>query len=212
MKTLQLCFFLVLTTFSFSQDWSTENYKYGEMYQGFIVTLDGEKIHGHIKYQNRVKMQDEIVFYRDIEDLDTKKRYRPKDLLEYQVADKYYHTLTNYGSKVGFTPKSALVKEEGCINVYVWYERSDEYNMLVQTEEEENEDFGDRKFPETIVIKEADKVEAFAMDDLKVDFAKNFSKMLSKNKDIAFNVKKSKPGYDFANLLNIIKEYNESCK
>lgn len=208
----QLLLSLLISAVSFAQDWSNETYQYGELYKGFIVLKDGEKVHGHIKYQNRVKMQDEIVFYRDKDVPATKKRYYPKDLIEYQVGDKYYHCLANYGSKVGFTPKAVLVVNDGCLVQYVYYERSAEYNKLVQSEEEESEEYGDRMFPETKLIRVKSSDEVFKVDELQIDFEQSMAKLVKSNKELANRIKQKVSGYTYDRLDHIIEEFNNECK
>lgn len=195
----------------FAQDWSTDNFSYGELYEGFVVLKDGEKIHGHIKYQNRVKMQDEIVFYRDKDVPGTKKRYYPKDLVEYQVGDKYYHCLDNYGSKVGFTPKAVLVRSDGCLIEYVYYERSSEYNKLVQTDDEDGEEYGSRMYPETTLLREKGSSEVVKAEDLRDDFGKLMSKLVKSNKELALRVKNGESAYTFDRLKYIVEEFNREC-
>lgn len=195
-----------------SQDWNSSDYTYGELYEGFIVLKDGEKIAGHIKYQNRVKMQDEIVFFRDKDVPGTKKRYYPKELIEYQVGDKYYHVLENYGSKVGFTPKAVLVRNAGCLITYVYYERSAEYNKLVQGDEEEGEEFGDRKYPETLLVKEKGTAEIYKVEDIQPEFDKVMSKLVRSNKELSNRVKQKVSGYTYDRFDHIVEEFNNECK
>lgn len=210
MKNL-LLIFLLLTSWGYSQDWSTDTYQYGELYEGFIVLKDGEKVYGHIKYQNRVKMQDEIVFYRDKDDPGTKKRYYPKDLVEYQVGDKYYHSLNNYGSKVGFTPKAVLVRNNGCLITYVFYERSSEYNKLVQGDEEDKEELANRKYPETLLVREHDSEEIYKVEELQEGFDKIMSKLVKSNKELASRIKQKVSGYTYDRFDHIVEEFNNEC-
>ncbi len=210
MKNL-LPIFLFLTSLGYAQDWSTDTYQYGELYEGFIVLQDGEKIHGHIKYQNRVKMQDEIVFYRDKDVAGTKKRYYPKDLVEYQVGDKYYHCLSNYGSKVGFSPKAVLVRNDGCLMTYVYYERSSEYNKLVQGNEEESDEFGDRKYPETLLIRERGSEEIYKVEEMQEEFDKLMSKLVRSNKELSNRIKQKVSGYTYDRFDHIVEEFNNEC-
>jgi hypothetical protein len=208
---LSLLLFLLLTFTGHAQDWHSNEYTYGELYKGYIILKDGEKIAGHIKYQNRVKMQDEIVFYRDKDLPETKTRYYPKELLEYQVGDKYYHVLDNYGSKVGFTPKAVLVINEGCLISYVYYERSAEYNKLVQGEDEESEEWADRKYPKTRLVKEKGSSEIYKVDDMQAEFDKIMSKLVRSNKELSNRVKQKVSGYTYDRFDHIVEEFNNEC-
>ena len=59
-----LLLFLLLNSSAYAQDWSTDTYKYGEQYPGYVINLNGKKIEGFVKLRNRFVMQDEVIFYK----------------------------------------------------------------------------------------------------------------------------------------------------
>lgn len=195
-----------------AQDWSNETYTYGELYEGFIVTKDGERTSGWIKYRNRYVMQHEIIFYRDIEDLTTKKRYKPTDLKEYGVADKVYHIMYYSGRTVEASEKAVLLKEEGCIAHYIWYDRADGYNRLLQGDNESDEDFAKRKFPETEVIWKKGDQSGHEMNEFDEKFNRTFSKIVRDYPDLATKVRTNSQGYRRQDADSIIEEYNKWCE
>lgn len=214
MKQIALSFALIFCSFSlFAQDWTTGTYKYNEQYEGYVVTLDGEKIGGFIKYRNRYVMQNEIIFYSEKGNSSTKKKYYPKDLKEYKVGDKLYHCFKLSGAISGRDVKANLVKnEEGCIREYVTYERASGYNTLKKKPGESDEAFGNRKFPSTAVYyKDGDE---FGVDRkyFSDNFPKKMATYVSGNKALAKKIKSKTDGYKEGNFKKIIAEYNEGCK
>jgi hypothetical protein len=99
-----------------AQDWSTDKYQYDELYPGYVIKADGEKIAGFIKYRNRMSMQDEIVFFMDKNNSKTKETYRPEELLEYEVAEKHYDCIKYSGSALNNDTKAVLLVKKGCIS------------------------------------------------------------------------------------------------
>lgn len=194
-----------------AQNWSTENFTYGELYPGYIITSEGERIGGFIKYRNRYVMQNEVIFYRDKEDPKTKKKYKPENLKEYKVADKVYHILNYTGSALTTGKRALLIVNSGCISEYVWYERADGYNHLLQGKNESNEDFAKRKYPESIVFYKSG-------DDVPVEptffeekFTKKMTAYIADNKSLASQVKSEKRSYGVPVIRSIFEEYNVGC-
>ena len=62
-RTLLSTLLLVTATASNAQDWSSDVYRSGELYPGYIIDAAGTKTEGFIKYQNRYTMQNEVLFY-----------------------------------------------------------------------------------------------------------------------------------------------------
>ena len=206
MKTLFFLLFSIICLNTQAQDWSTDNYKYNELYPGYIITADGERTSGYLKYRNRYVMQSEIIFYRSKEDLRSKKKYSPEDLIEYGVADKVYHCINYTGSALTSGKRAVLLVNDGCISQYTWYERADGYNHLLQGSGESDEDFAKRKYPETTVIyKKGDDI-AVEIDFFKEKFPKKMASYVSDNKELATKVKSKQSGYNFIGIKGIIKE------
>ena len=80
LKNLLFSAFMLTTFFMMAQtDWSSDTYKYRELYPGYIVK-DGEKIEGYIQYTNRKALQETVVFYTDKDDRKSKTKVQVKRL------------------------------------------------------------------------------------------------------------------------------------
>ena len=194
-----------------AQDWSTDVYKYGESYEGYVIEKSGKKIEGFIKYRNRVAMQDDIIFYKVKDNPSTKTKYMPEDLKEFKVGDKLYHCINYSGGASLGKIKANLLRIDGCIKTYTWYERADSYNSLQKREGESDEDFGNRMFPSsTAYFKDGDEM---AVNDayFEANFEKNMASYLSDNKELSKKVKSGASGYQFFNIADIFAEYNKNC-
>lgn len=212
MKSIYSLVLLIALNFnSFAQDWSSDTYKYDELYPGYVIKKDGEKIAGFIKYRNRVVMQDAIVFYMDKDNIKTKKTYKPEELLEYEVAGMHYDCINYSGSALNNDTKAVLLIKKDCITQYVWYERMDQYNKLVQGDGESDEDFAKRKYPETIVYLQEGQIPV-DINYFKDDYNKKMSQYLAKNKELSTRVKKDKSEFTPFTVKSIIEEYNKDCK
>lgn len=210
MKKISLFLFVFCVGSLFAQDWSTDKYQYGELYKGYVVTNEGEKIEGYVKYQNRTDMQEEIIFYKT--KAGSKEKYEASDLLEYMVADKLYHCIRYSGNSAHNKQANLVVDDQGCLREYVWYERAPGYNALIQREGETDEEFSERKYPsKTVYHKKGDDL-AVDKEYFKADFGKNVSSYLSENKELSKKIKKGESGYTkMFELEKIFKEYNDNC-
>ena len=195
-----------------AQDWSSDTYKYGEQYEGYIIDLEGQKIEGFIKYRNRSVMQEEVIFYKIKDNPSSKKKYLVKNLKEYKVGDKLYHCINYSGGQGRQLRGNLVINNEGCIKEYVWYSMSSGYNTLKRHEGESDEDFGNRKFPSNKVFYKAGDALAVDVDYFKADFTKNMMKYVAANKVLAKKVKSKQNGYTkVLNLRAIFDEYNKDC-
>lgn len=204
---------LAISAVANAQDWTSGNYQYDEQYPGYVVTKEGEKLEGFIKYRNRYVMQEEVVFYGKKDNNSTKKLYEADDLLEYQVGDKLYHCIPFSNSTSMKIRANLVVDQKGCIKEYVWYDRSSGYNTLQRREGESDEDLLDRKFPPTTAyFKKGDDIPV-TEEFFKDDFTKKMTAYVKDNKELAKKVKSAESGYDkIMHLEKIFKEYNDNCK
>lgn len=205
---------LVLLSFSLSaQDWTSDTYEYGQLYEGYIIDLEGEKTEGFIKYRNCYVMQNEVYFYK-VNDLESpRKKISTDDLVEYKVADKLYHCIRYSGGNGRLTRANLVLNAEGCIKEYAWYDRAASYNKLIQKKGETDEDYFSRKYPQTDVFYKKGDGLAFTLDYFKDDYSKKLVKFLEENKEMVKKVKKKLDGYtEIRDLRAIFKEYNEACK
>lgn len=212
MKSIFSLFLLLTLAFQISaQDWGTNTYQYNELYPGYVIKTDGEKLTGFIKYRNRVVMQDVIIFYMDKNNPRTKESYKPEELIEYEVADKHYDCLQYSGSALNNDTKALLLTKKGCITEYAWYDKMEQYNKLIQGDGESDEDFAKRKYPQIEVYHQEGQIPV-DLDYFKDDYNKKMSQYLSNNKELSTRVKKDKSKFTPHTARTIIGEYNKDCK
>ena len=202
---------LVLIGTSFAQDWSSDVYKGGELYPGYIVDASGKKTEGYIKYQNRYTMQNEVLFYTDKDDKKSKQDLKTKDLKEYMVADKLYHCINYSGGLSGSAIRANLVVEDGCITQYVWYNRAENWAIMQKGANETEEEFMERMYPSVMVFMKPGDEKPRSLDYFGMKFADKMSEYVGDNKELAKKVADKEKGYGMLNILPIIQEYNAAC-
>lgn len=202
--------FLLITTI-YAQDWSSDVYRGGELYPGYIIDAAGKKTEGYIKYQNRYTMQNEVLFFTDKDDKKSKQDLKTKDLKEYKVADKLYHCINYSGGLVGSAVRANLVVQEGCITQYVWYNRAENWAIMQKGATESEEEFMARMYPSVMVFKKAGDEQPRSLDYFGLGFAKKMSEYISDNAELAKKVADKEQGYGMLKVLDIINEYNAAC-
>jgi len=202
--------FLLITTI-YAQDWSSDVYRGGELYPGYIIDAAGKKTEGYIKYQNRYTMQNEVLFYTDKDDKKSKQDLKTKDLKEYKVADKLYHCINYSGGLVGSAVRANLVVQEGCITQYVWYNRAENWAIMQKGATESEEEFMARMYPSVMVFMKAGDEQPRSLDYFGLGFPKKMSEYVSDNAELAKKVADKEKGYGMLKVLDIINEYNAAC-
>lgn len=202
--------FLLITTI-YAQDWSSDVYRGGELYPGYIIDAAGKKTEGYIKYQNRYTMQNEVLFFTDKDDKKSKQDLKTKDLKEYKVADKLYHCINYSGGLVGSAVRANLVVQEGCITQYVWYNRAENWAIMQKGATESEEEFMARMYPSVMVFKKAGDEQPRSLDYFGLGFPKKMSEYVSDNAELAKKVADKEKGYGMLKVLDIINEYNAAC-
>jgi len=206
-----LSLFAIISLTVGAQDWSTDVYKYGEQYPGFVIDVSGKKIEGFIKYQNRYTMQNSVLFYSEKGNKKSKVKYKTADLKEYKVADKVYHCIPYSGGLSAKAIRANLLVKEGCIAEYVWYDRAENYATMQKSPSETDEEFMIRKYPpKTVYFKNGDKPRT--VDYFGLKFSTKMSEWISDNQGLSEKVANKEKGYKMLNILNIIEEYNEACE
>lgn len=202
--------FLLITTI-YAQDWSSDVYRGGELYPGYIIDATGKKTEGYIKYQNRYTMQNEVLFFTDKDDKKSKQDLKTKDLKEYKVADKLYHCINYSGGLVGSAVRANLVVQEGCITQYVWYNRAENWAIMQKGATESEEEFMNRMYPSVMVFMKAGDEQPRSLDYFGLGFPKKMSEYVSDNAELAKKVADKEQGYGMLKVLDIINEYNAAC-
>lgn len=211
LRTLVATGLVLLLSTAYAQDWSSDVYKGGELYPGYIIDADGKKTEGYIKYQNRYTMQNEVLFYTDKDDKKSKQDLKTKDLKEYKVADKLYHCINYSGGLSGSAIRANLVVEEGCITQYVWYNRAENWAILQKGASETEEEFMARMYPSVMVFMKPGDEKPRSLDYFGLSFAKKMAEYVGDNKELAKKVEDKEKGYGMLNILPIITEYNAAC-
>jgi hypothetical protein len=210
-RTLVATGLALLLSTAYAQDWSSDVYKGGELYPGYIIDADGKKTEGYIKYQNRYTMQNEVLFYTDKDDKKSKQDLKTKDLKEYKVADKLYHCINYSGGLSGSAIRANLVVEEGCITQYVWYNRAENWAIMQKGASETEEEFMARMYPSVMVFMKPGDEKPRSLDYFGLSFAKKMAEYVGDNKELAKKVEDKEKGYGMLNILPIITEYNAAC-
>jgi len=195
-----------------AQDWSSDVYKYGEEYPGYVITENGTKIEGYITYQNRYTMQNEVMFYKEKDNKKSKEKYKTADLKEYKVADKVYHCIHYSGGLLPKPVRANLVVSEGCITQYVWYDRAENYMLMQQGSTESEEEFMNRMYPSKMVFQRKGSDEPKSSDYFALKFPSKMGEWVSDNAALAAKVEGKEKGYGLLSILQIIDEYNAQCK
>ena len=212
MKLLYTLAVLLMALQLNAQDWSTDVYKYGEEYPGYVVDEKGNKTEGYIKYRDRYSMQNEVIFFAEKGNKKTKTKYKTADLKEYKVADKLYHCIHYSGGLLAKPIRANLVVSEGCITQYVWYDRAEGYALMQQGPNETDEEFGNRMYPSKMVFLKSGSDEPKSVDYFGLKFAKKMSEYISDNKELASKVANKEKGYGMLKILDIIEQYNAECE
>ncbi len=195
-----------------AQDWSSDVYRGGELYPGYIVDATGAKTEGFIKYQNRYTMQNEVLFFTDKDDKKSKTKYKTSDLSEYQVADKLYHCIHYSGGLMSKPVRANLVVTKGCITEYVWYDRAENFAIMQKGASETEEEFMARMYPSKMVFSKKGDAEVRSLDQFALGFAKKMSEFVGDNAELAKKVADKEKGYGMLNIQPILAEYNAACK
>lgn len=211
LKSILFSAFMLTTFIMFAQDWSTDVYKQGELYPGYIVDTDGKKTEGFIKYQDRYSMQKDVLFYTDKDDKKSKVKYATSDLTEYKVADKLYHCIHYSGGLLSKPINANLVVKEGCITEYVWYDRADDYLTMRKTGGETDEQFAARMYPPTTLYKKNGDDDVKTVQSFALKFADKMAEWISDDAALSEKVSSKEKGYGMLHILDIIEQYNANC-
>lgn len=211
LKTRLFSAFMLMTFFMMAQtsDWSTDTYKSGELYPGYVIDAAGTKTEGFIQYSNRHSLQSNIVFFTDKNNRKSKVKYKSSDLSEYKMADKLYHVI-HYTGGLFFKPVGGnLLVEEGCIKTYIYYDNDSE--VTTKNSGETTDEYLDRKYPGTVLfVKDGDE-KPQTIAKMGMGFAKDMPEWIADQPELAEKVANKEKGYGFLNMHAVIEEYNANC-
>jgi hypothetical protein len=203
-KNIAIFIFLFVTgNISIAQkpDWATDVYMVDEMYPGYIIKTNGEKIEGYLKALPRGPQeggelwpsnQTRCDFFSDPKNKKTKVVYKPADLQGYKIADKYYKSIPYSGGLTSKVSNFCLQTSTGRISSYVWY------NFVE----------ANKKWEEKTLIQKGDE-KPIDQSMLMLGFAKKMSEMVGDYAELAAKVANKEKGYGVGSIDAVIKEYNE---
>jgi hypothetical protein len=193
--------------------------KRGTIYPGYIVTLNGDTVHGYLLNINLWLNQHQTYFYTDTLDKKNRQKFTPKELIAYQVGSRQYISMKYPFAYSVHKQNFILRKQSGNINLYVWYfdqERAklsspditlvDLSKALLFNEQDLWKNlFGvksDGKFTELTGLK------------FLLKFAKNMSAYVADEPELAAKIATKTPGYlgIDRDIEKIIIEYNQLKK
>lgn len=195
-KVLAIAIFALFSSYASiaqmgTDDFTYSNYRYGERYEGYVVTTAGDTLKGFIEYRNETENQEKCLFYDNPTSLKPTQKYTPKDLKAWSVADKFYTTAAH-----GLITKEKnfiLVVSLGHIRKMKWYW------------------YDDQKFPKELKTDDLlQKGDEKPVSPAKfIMFAKNMSEFVSDDAELSTKVKNKEKGYGLIHMEDILKEYND---
>lgn len=191
----------------FSQNWAVDVYRIGTLYPGYIVKSTGEKVEGYIEAQSRGEKQElsnsnqtRVIFYTDKENKKSKVIYKPDDVKEYMIADKYYKSMNYSGGLTSKPLRFVLRAKEGCISTYIWY-NCKQYNALRD----------ECEWVETHLFQKGDD-KPVDQSAIALGFAKKMSEYVSDYSDLSQKIQNKEKGYGVGKIYDVVDEYNVWCK
>jgi hypothetical protein len=202
-----ICILLIcFTSISvFAQDWSDTKYKFNEIYPGYIVTLAGDTVNGYISHSTRSYAQENCIFYSDASKKD-KKKYKPKELKAYGVADKHYRSILFSAGLMKQSLNFVLLTKPGRISQFLYYQENDALKM--QGKNESYADYDARIHTDEILWQKLDE-NPVSQQGFILGFAKKVSKMTADYPELSAKVENKEKGFGLLNVNSIMDEYNE---
>jgi hypothetical protein len=210
MKAKHYLFALLLTLTAIpalSQDW--KSYNFSQPYPGYVITNAGDTLKGYVVHGDRTQNQNKVVFYSDINDKKSKKEYKPADLKGYHVGDKEYRTIQYSGGLLKKPLNFILVKTDGKIATYAHYTKQEGFIIQVRKNGETDQEYDERVCEEEVLFRKGDD-ELIKLSSFLLNFKKNMEKLISDHPALYAKVQNGEKGYGKLNVLDIIKEYNET--
>lgn len=206
---LWICLLLV----GFSIDASGQEPERGSVLPGYIVTLQGDTVKGYLLNINLWLNQNMTFYYDHPENAEGRIKYKPNDLLAYQVGSGNYESIKFPFTYSTHKQSFILRKIEGAVNYYVWYYDKDR-SKLKATEItldglSSSFDFDEKAlWTETYVRKGNEKFTKISGLKYVLNFAKNMSEYLKDDPELSKKIQGKTVGYQSIDTEKIIKEYN----
>jgi hypothetical protein len=163
-----------------------------EYYPGVITKKDGSTIEGYILSTFGASQYSSIQFRTDVNDLDTQRGYRPKDLISFELKNLKYNSFQYATDSVNINC-FARILEEGCVNLYKYMDVNDDGKEI-------------NKFILSLDGKITPLVQSGARDKKLLEVT------LTNNQAAKTRIDSLKEEYSTADIENIITDYNQACK
>jgi len=204
--------FLFIQIISIAQE-SKDSIKLWTIYPGYVITKSDDTIHGHLLLKNKISNQGKVFFFDSPSADEPSEKYKPKEIKAYKVADRCYQTM-KYSPEYTTMIYSFMLKVvDGPVKLYksyydkkqrIKFDENDIWNSKIDISLNEDElqeqCFGSR---------DGKKLEEFSSFKYVLNFKKNMSRYLSDCPVISKKIANEEPGYKYADLEKIIREYNE---
>lgn len=163
-----------------------------EYYPGAIVKNDGVREEGFILLTFGATQYSSVQFRKDINDLDTQRSYRPKDLLGYEIKHLKYTSFKIENDTMSIQ-NFARVLSEGCVNLLKFSEINE-----------------DGKEVNKFVVETKDNIHC--LNQSGPEDSELLTKCMPDNPEIKSRIENLKPHYSTADIEGIVSAYNETCK
>jgi hypothetical protein len=200
---------------------TTVRVKLWSLYPGYVVTQNGDTLHGYLLLKNLAANQDKVFFYEHAGDKKYSVKYKPKDLKAYKVGPRYYESWkfkppATASANDARTWHFILKVIDGPFSLYKWY-----YETLEQSKARLKID-KDQPIQGSVDLSFSEKdlhVENYGLTpagefidlgSLKIltNFKKNMSKLVADDTELAAKIRNKEKGYGYYDLDRIISEYN----
>jgi hypothetical protein len=212
---IQLWIGLFLFSFSLPAVAQESELERGSLHPGFIITLRGDTVKGHLLNINLWLNQHMTFFYKNPDDYAGRIKYKANDIKAYQVGNRYYESMKYPFSLSMHKQNFILRKLNGPIDLYVWYYDEDKAKLtspdislvdLASAFLFNEKDLWTNEFG----MKENGEFTELTGFKFLMKFAKNMSAYVADDAELAGKILNKTQGYlgTSKDIENIIREYN----
>jgi len=201
---------------------TTARIKMWSLYPGYVVTQDGNTLHGYLLLKNLAANQDKVFFFKNPEDKKYTAKYKPKDLKAYKVGPRYYESWkfkppATASANDARTYHFLLKIIDGPFRLYRWYYETLEQSKarLKIDKDQPLQGQVDLSFSEKDLSHHNYGVtpagEFIDLGTLKMltNFKKNMSRLVEDDTELATKIRNKEKGYGYYDIERILREYNE---